>query len=402
MTKYLNHWGLEKPAFAPASEPSQTYIPQRWKRDLDIVNILCHQSGTLNLIISENGHGKSSLARYINNNLSVNTHDTIVVALFYQESKSGWLIPKLAKYLGYQGKVDSLKTSLEYVAQALDNIATENRLLSIIIDEADKLSNHQALEEIHSLISIQSIAPACINFTMIGTQKIQSLIEDSPKFTGRIRHCTKIPPLDLLETREYIRSRLKSAGLSHEIVPEASIRYLHSISKGIFAHINTHMENALIRAWMNETHIIDAHFFDSGPANPKNELISKDQIKPLANNEHSEMKYQKEKSREMQYPPREIPKASKPKTTIHDVSDINNSNDITDITDINHIKDINEKQPSHETESPAKAQSHEKKDSVIRKNKRKKLVDEDKTSLSSEDIELSSLFGNDNEDSSGF
>jgi len=86
-----------------------------------------------------------------------------MLSLFHGELKPGWLVGRILKATkgaSYQETHD-ISRMMDQLAPCMDEWAEDGRHLTVVIDNAHKISTAEAMEEIHALIDLQSVvAPA--------------------------------------------------------------------------------------------------------------------------------------------------------------------------------------------------------------------------------------------------
>ena len=117
------------------------------------------------------------------------------------------LLPKLAKFLGLESQHRA--ESLEQLAELISQANLENRILTVLIDEAHKLKSPGSMQEIHSLISMQSLVQFGINFVLFGNPQMIDVVGQTQEFHNRLLLSVHLDDLSLDQMTEYLAYRFK-------------------------------------------------------------------------------------------------------------------------------------------------------------------------------------------------
>ena len=123
----------------------------------------------------------------------------------------------------------------------------------IIIDEAHYLPP-DSLEEVRLLSNLETAQDKLVQILLVGQPELSNRL-DSFEFRHlkqRVALRSNLGPLNLDETRSYVRRRLLLAGAdknTDELVPQDTIVQIHHHARGIPRLINTICENAFITAF---------------------------------------------------------------------------------------------------------------------------------------------------------
>ena len=124
----------------------------------------------------------------------------------------------------------------------------------LIIDEAQRL-NQRLMEQIRLLSNIEKKDVKLINIFLVGQNELIEIVKDEKNKPLRQRltvHYT-IEPLTELETREYIKHRLRIAGSQRGIFTYEAVNEIFSFSGGCPRLINIICDRSLLTAYVRET-----------------------------------------------------------------------------------------------------------------------------------------------------
>ncbi|WP_159455375.1 ExeA family protein [Pseudobacteriovorax antillogorgiicola] len=260
MQAYLEYWGLDSPAFQTSLAYDRLFMPDSWMSKMDRMLLFSEQAPSLMTLTTSPGHCKSTMARWLYKSLSPDTHEVLLVSLYQEEFDAGWLLPKLCRFLGIQG-TDRLQ-SLEHLAQAIEESNLDSRVLTVIIDEAHKLKSPSSMQEIHSLISMQSLVPFGINFVLLGNPQMMDVVGQTQEFHNRLSLSVHLENLSLEELVGYISYRLQMNRIPANTILPDTIEMIHQISQGVYSRINALLENSLIEAFLKSEKTINSRIVD--------------------------------------------------------------------------------------------------------------------------------------------
>ena len=140
----------------------------------------------------------------------------------------------------------------------------QGRITVLIIDEAQNLSD-EILEEIRLLTNLETSTEKLLQIILVGQPELSSRL-DSPhlrQLKQRISLQCSLEPLTLIDTAEYIRTRLRIAGLpNQEIFSDSCIAKIYRYSGGIPRLVNTICDNALVSGFACDSKTIDVEIID--------------------------------------------------------------------------------------------------------------------------------------------
>lgn len=259
MHDYLKHWGAERSPFRDLDWEEKPLLTTPAERLVSRLLLLCESDTSLIAITAPPGHGKTTFAKHVYQSLPTDRHEATLVALIKSEHQAGWLMPKLAQLFQTRRQPNDRSTEddLGIVSRGLEEIIRERRRLVLILDEAHKLKTPEAFEEVHSLISLQGTIGSCVTTLLIGTDELNAALQLTPALRPRLALKAHLAPLSEAECADYMRYRLKLAGLSPSVFDAGAVRQLHQISGGIYSLLNVTAENALMEAYLQRKRTVD-------------------------------------------------------------------------------------------------------------------------------------------------
>ena len=255
MTKFFDYWKVERSVFLRPVEPSDLFLTDGLRTDLERLILLIRQPQILTLITGPKGTGKSSILKWIHGNMAVSTHETLLTTMISPEKTTGWLTPRLGEFFGVPLPVAAGDNQLRNIVAQFDELIDEKRNLLVIIDAAHLGESSAAWQEVTGLMSLQALAGACVSFVLCGEPYLRELFATTPELATAMSFAIEIPLLTEESTRSYIAHRLQLADVTAEFTPEASA-LIFTATKGIIAKINALAENCLMECCHVGTRVV--------------------------------------------------------------------------------------------------------------------------------------------------
>jgi general secretion pathway protein A len=137
------------------------------------------------------------------------------------------------------------------------NARHQRKLTTVIVaDDAQHLSI-EVLEEIRLLTNLETEEEKLLQILLVGQQELDEKLDSAElrQLRERITLRSYLEPLDLEETRGYIRHRLQRAGArseAHDLFSDETIERVYRYSRGVARLVNAVCENALIAAFARQ------------------------------------------------------------------------------------------------------------------------------------------------------
>jgi type II secretory pathway predicted ATPase ExeA len=254
---YEAFFGLKEKPFTILPDPSFLYLSRRHSMALDLVEYgLMNQAG-FNVITGEIGTGKTTLIRFILNQMDRDVSVGLISNTFlgFDELLQWILYAFKLDYRG-KGKVEMFEIFVDFLTSQYAN----NRSTVLIVDEAQNMSV-ETLEQLRMLSNINADKDQVLQMILVGQAGLRETLRrpELEQFAQRIAVDFHLDPLDTQETRGYIRHRLKMAGAANpDIFDETACHAVYRHSGGIPRVINLLCDTALVYAYAEARHSIDA------------------------------------------------------------------------------------------------------------------------------------------------
>jgi len=130
------------------------------------------------------------------------------------------------------------------------------------VDEAQNLGP-EALEEIRLLSNLQADKETLLQVIIVGQPSLRERLRQPAlrQLAQRVAVHYHLRPLDLAETKEYVRFRLTRAG-GNDIFTDSALEKLYSYTQGVPRRLNAWCDLALVAGFAEGRQEIDGDFID--------------------------------------------------------------------------------------------------------------------------------------------
>ena len=205
------------------------------------------------VITGEIGSGKTTVCRTLLNKLESGTKLALITNTHLTPKQ---LICSILEELEIPFKYNWAKSTLLSCLNKflIEQISLDFNVI-LIIDEAQNL-NLKTLEEIRMLSNLETETEKLIQIILLGQPELEDKLEsgDLEQLKQRITIYHHILPLDIKETEEYIRYRLKIAGHNGDglMFDNGALKKIYEYSDGIPRLINSICDRALLTGYIDE------------------------------------------------------------------------------------------------------------------------------------------------------
>src|SRR5271166_6462811 len=256
---YLSFFGLSEKPFAITPDPRFLYLSERHAEALAHLLYGINEAGGFIQLTGEVGTGKTTVVRTLLSRLP--QHADVAVILNPRITPAEFLLT-ICEELGVAiaaSDRDSVKQMVDALNRRLLEAHAAGRRVIVIVDEAQNLSA-DVLEQVRLLTNLETPAQKLLQIILIGQPELRDLLErtDLRQLAQRITGRYHLSPLDAVDTRAYVRHRLRVAGVAAEIFTAGALSEVHRLSAGIPRVINVCCDRALLGAYTQEQRKITA------------------------------------------------------------------------------------------------------------------------------------------------
>lgn len=246
---YESFFGFTEKPFNITPDPKYLYLSDQHQEAIAHLRYGIEQRGGFVVITGEIGTGKTTLCRYLLNQMDERTEGAIIFNPNLSEIE-------LLKAINSDFGIDSSPQTKKELIDELNRFLLEERLrgknMVLMIDEAQNLMP-AVLEQIRMLSNIETEKEKLIQIILIGQPELKKLLArpELEQLNQRVTARYHLSALDRKETYRYIQHRLDVASSGNAIVAFelAAMRAIYSFAKGIPRLINVLCDRALLGAF---------------------------------------------------------------------------------------------------------------------------------------------------------
>ena len=207
------------------------------------------------LITGQAGVGKTTAVRTFTDDLPTNKHQIVYAG---QDQDGGNLCRRFACALGFQPPRSRSHTWLAISQHLSDNLVEQGKDVVLVVDEAHLLDD-LTLEEIRLLTNADFDRTSPLSIILLGQLSLRSRLKMGgfEALNQRLRFRYSLEGFSDQETADYIRHRLRSAGLDEDLFTAEALKQIFLASQGIPREINNLCTLALVKANANNATTID-------------------------------------------------------------------------------------------------------------------------------------------------
>lgn len=233
---YESFFGLKKKPFQITTDPSFLWMGKKHREALSTLKYGVMENKGFLLLTGDVGTGKTTLI----NRLVEDIHGRAYTAKIPDPGLSKYDFYRMvSRYFGLPIEVRTKSDFLEPFSRFLNDAHEERRSVLLLIDEAQRLK-HDLMEEIRLLSNLERQDAKLLNIFFVGQNEFNAILlqPENRALMRRITITYNLDPLDRIETCEYIRHRLKTAGAGYEIFSSAAMEEVYKFSNGFPRQIN--------------------------------------------------------------------------------------------------------------------------------------------------------------------
>lgn len=255
---YQEFWNLTKSPFDNINDPAFLFASSKHKEALARLRYAVDQKKQGALLIGEYGTGKTYLSEVLKKICSASLHKFVFFT--NPRLRAEEFLKDVFIKLGGEFKDDKNENKadlLRLVEKKLEEVSRKSQHVVIVVDEGQTIEDSDLLEEIRLLLNMQGELGNYFTLLLLGQPQLGDMLKAIPQFKQRIAISYLLEHLDLEETVEYIRHRLKVAGAKNEIFSEDAYKAIYELSGGMPRVINNACDLALLHAFSQQKEKVD-------------------------------------------------------------------------------------------------------------------------------------------------
>lgn len=253
---YEQFYGFREKPFSLLPDPAFLYLSEKHRMALTMLQYGIMNQAGFTVVTGEIGSGKTTLIRQVldeaGEDISIglvsNTHRHFGELL-------QWVLLAFGLEYREKRKVELYHTLADFIVREYN----QDRRTVLIIDEAQNLSA-EALEELRMLSNINSDKDQVLQLILVGQPGLRQTLRrpELHQFAQRIAVDYNLRPLNLEETWNYIRHRLKVAGSNPNLFDTKACAAAYYYTGGTPRLINVLCDTSLVYGFAEQKRTIDA------------------------------------------------------------------------------------------------------------------------------------------------
>lgn len=261
---YYKVLAFEKEPFSTSPDPEFFYLSKEHEAALTNILIELRLKRGLSVILGDVGTGKTTLSRKLIQELKERDDFILHIVLDPSFESGTTFLTSLARNFDINGIASGVPATLLDLRESLERFlfqkgVTENKTVTLIIDEAQKLDDG-LLETLRVLLNYETNEFKLLQLVLLGQLELHYKIMNIPNFFDRISLKYTLNPLSFDETREMIEFRIRQAGYRakmHLFLDEA-IREVYQYSRGYPRQVTMLCHKALKNLVLKGKFVVDA------------------------------------------------------------------------------------------------------------------------------------------------
>ncbi len=248
---YNSFFGLREEPFGVTPDPRFLFASKKHEEAIAIVNYGISARKGFIMLSGEVGSGKTTVIRHIFDSLGPETRTAMVMN---PRMDSLELLKFINQDFGLSPRRNAThKVLMDDLNEFLIGCHKAGGAVVLAIDEAQEMSP-ECLEFVRLISNLETDTRKLIQIILIGQPELRDLVGSTRlrQLDQRIAVRYHLEPLDLEETRRYIRYRLEVAGSRTVFFPEKGIKAIHRFSGGIPRLINLCCDRVLLASYASE------------------------------------------------------------------------------------------------------------------------------------------------------
>jgi len=254
---YNEYFGFKESPFSIAPDPHYLYMTAQHREALAHLVYGLNSDGGCILLTGEVGTGKTTICRCLleqipdHANIALLLNPKVTAIELLETICDEFKIPNFDKN-------STVKTYIDLINTFLLEAHARNEKTVLIIDEAQNLDS-TVLEQLRLLTNLETNQRKLLQIVILGQPELLDILsqEKMRQLAQRITARFHLKPLSRDELKAYISHRLAIAGQNVQLFPDAVIKKIYQISKGIPRLINVICDRSLLGTYVQNKPSVD-------------------------------------------------------------------------------------------------------------------------------------------------
>ncbi len=254
---YREFFRLKHKPFALAPDPRFMFMSESHREALAHLLYGINEGHGFIVVIGQVGTGKTTLCRTLLEQIS---DDADIAYIFNPSPSEIELLTAINREFGLPTRARTRTELIHELNEFLLQRSGEGRRVLLIVDEAQNL-DPGVLEQVRLLSNLETERSKLLQIVLIGQPELEENLSrpELRQLNQRITVRWRLRPFDVDEVAAYVEHRLAVAGREDaELFTPAALRLLRRRSRGIPRLINSIADRALLLAFTQGVHAIDA------------------------------------------------------------------------------------------------------------------------------------------------
>jgi general secretion pathway protein A len=253
---YTLFYNLKNKPFAMNTDPSSMWTGEKQQEALTRLRRGIGETTGFQLVTGETGAGKTILLQALTARLD---KDIVWAVIDDPRLERIDFYNAVAGKFGVRELFASKVQFLLQFSQFLHKAADEKKQVLLLIDECHLLPR-EMIEDLRLLGNIAKGGVALMHIIFFGCPECKELFMQphNRAVMQRLTHVVELLPLNIMETGDYIRHRLKIAGTEEVLFTPQAVQMVHRHAKGNPRRINSLCDQAMAAGAVQAVKIIDA------------------------------------------------------------------------------------------------------------------------------------------------
>ncbi len=253
---YQKFFQLDDYPFRLTADTRYFFMGESHSRAIAYLNYLLHTGDGIGVIIGEAGVGKSLVLEQV---LAEYQADIVVARVRQSQLTSNEFFLALCRQFDLQPQDYHKATLIDTLYRFVNKQHFAGRRVLLVVDEAHLLQ-HQVLEEIRMLASLEKFGRKLVNVILTGAPELEQLLNAQRKdaLSQQVRLSCRLEPLNQKELDHYLEYRMWIAGGEHTVLfPDETLPLIMRYTGGVPRLINVLCDMVLVAAFMRNSRYID-------------------------------------------------------------------------------------------------------------------------------------------------